>query len=76
MGVLDGKVVLVTVAARGQGRAHAVTSAPEGADVVPVGVNSDLDAAPYPLSSEEDLAKTVHPHRRAPGRLAAAWPCP
>ena len=34
MGLLDNKVVLVTGAARAMGRAHAVTSAREGADVV------------------------------------------
>lgn len=34
MGLLDGKVVLVFGAARGQGRTHALISAREGADVI------------------------------------------
>lgn len=59
MGALDGQVVLVTGAARGQGRAHAVTSAREGADVVLVDVGTDLDTVPYPLAREEDLDETV-----------------
>lgn len=34
MGMLDGKVALITGGSRGQGRAHAVTSAREGADIL------------------------------------------
>ena len=34
MGMLDGKVAFITGGARGQGRAHAVTCAREGADVI------------------------------------------
>lgn len=71
MGVLDAKVVLVTGAARGQGRAHAVTSAREGADVVLVDLDHDLDSVPYPLSREEDLAETVR-LVEALGRKASA----
>ena len=39
MGRLDGKVVLVTGAARGQGRAHAVTMAREGAEIIAVDID-------------------------------------
>ena len=35
MGLLDGRVTPITGGARGQGRAHAVTSAREGAEVIP-----------------------------------------
>jgi len=38
MGKLDGKVAFITGAARGQGRAHAVTMAREGADIAALDV--------------------------------------
>ena len=59
MGLLDGKVVLITGAARGQGRAHAVASAREGADVVLVDVASQLKTVTYDMAGEDDLARTV-----------------
>lgn len=59
MGLLDGKVALITGAARGQGRAHAVTMAREGAAIVAVDVAHDIPTAPYPLASNNDLAETV-----------------
>lgn len=59
MGRFDGKVVLITGAARGQGRSHAVRFAEEGADIVALDVCHDLDTVPYPLASPADLAETV-----------------
>lgn len=59
MGLLDGMVVLITGGARGQGRAHAVASAREGADVVLFDVASQIETAPYPLATKEDLHETV-----------------
>jgi SDR family mycofactocin-dependent oxidoreductase len=59
MGLLDGKVVLVTGAARGQGRAHAVISANEGADVVAIDVDEQIKSVHYPMATGEDLAETV-----------------
>lgn len=50
MGMLDGKVVMVTGGSRGQGRAHALTSAREGADVVIVDVTSNLSSVTYPMA--------------------------
>jgi NAD(P)-dependent dehydrogenase (short-subunit alcohol dehydrogenase family) len=58
MGLLDGKVALVTGAARGQGRSHARRLAEEGADVIAVDVCESLDWMPYPLASEADLDET------------------
>lgn len=58
MGLLDGKVIFITGAARGQGRAHAVTAAREGADVVLLDVCGQIDGMRYQLATEEDLAKT------------------
>ncbi|SDG04942.1 mycofactocin-coupled SDR family oxidoreductase [Pseudonocardia oroxyli] len=59
MGKLDGKVALVTGAARGQGRSHALKLAEEGADVIAVDVCAQIDGVPYPMSTPEDLAETV-----------------
>ncbi|MEU9823270.1 mycofactocin-coupled SDR family oxidoreductase [Pseudonocardia alni] len=70
MGLLDGKVVLVTGGARGQGRAHAVRSASEGADVVVLDVGDGAPSpAPYPLATAGDLAATVD-EVRSTGRRA------
>lgn len=59
MGLLDGKVALITGGARGQGRAHALTSAREGADVVLVDIADQLESVPYRMATQEDLAETV-----------------
>jgi SDR family mycofactocin-dependent oxidoreductase len=59
MGLLDGKVALITGAARGMGRAHATTMAREGADIVAVDIAENVESAPYPLGSSDDLAETV-----------------
>jgi SDR family mycofactocin-dependent oxidoreductase len=59
MGLLDNKVALITGGARGQGRAHAVTSAREGADVVIFDWPGKLDTVPYDLATDEDLAETA-----------------
>jgi SDR family mycofactocin-dependent oxidoreductase len=55
MGLLAGKVALVTGAARGQGRSHAVRLAQEGADVIAVDACESLAWMTYPLASPEDL---------------------
>jgi SDR family mycofactocin-dependent oxidoreductase len=59
MGLLDGRVVFITGAARGQGRSHAVTFAEEGANIVAVDICHDLDAVPYKLGTWEDLEETA-----------------
>ena len=59
MANLAGKVALVTGAARGMGRAHAVKLASEGADVIAVDVCAEFDSTDYPGATEEDLAATV-----------------
>ncbi len=55
----EDKVVLVTGAARGQGRSHAVGFAEEGARVVVCDVVKDIDSVPYEMGSREDLDATV-----------------
>jgi|tagenome__1003787_1003787.scaffolds.fasta_scaffold20855382_2 SDR family mycofactocin-dependent oxidoreductase len=59
MGRMDGKVVLITGAARGQGRAHAVRLAAEGADIIAVDLAGPVETVTYPAASPEDLAGTV-----------------
>jgi SDR family mycofactocin-dependent oxidoreductase len=59
MARLDGKVALVTGAARGQGRAHALTLARNGADIIAVDIEDDVDSVPYPMARAGDLAETA-----------------
>jgi len=59
MASLDGRVVFITGAARGQGRSHAVMCAEEGADIVGVDICEDLDVVPYPLGTAEELEETA-----------------
>jgi SDR family mycofactocin-dependent oxidoreductase len=58
-GRMEGKVVFVTGAARGQGRSHALRLAEEGADIIAVDLCEQIASNPYPLSTPEDLAETV-----------------
>lgn len=59
MGKLDGRVAFITGAGRGQGRAHAVRLAEEGADIIAVDICADLPTVPYPLASLDDLEHTA-----------------
>ncbi len=58
-GALAGKVAVISGAARGQGRSHAVRLAEEGADIIAFDICADVSSAQYPLASEADLAETV-----------------
>jgi SDR family mycofactocin-dependent oxidoreductase len=58
MGKLDGKVAVVTGAARGQGRSHAVTLAKAGADIIALDICADIGSVRYPMASQADLAET------------------
>ena len=59
MGELDNTVALVTGAARGQGRSHAVALAEQGADIIAVDICADIEAIPYSLGTKSDLDKTA-----------------
>ncbi len=56
---VDGKVIFVTGAGRGQGRAHAVRLAQEGADIICCDILEDIATNRYPLSRRSDLDDTV-----------------
>lgn len=59
-GSLDGRVALITGAARGQGRAHAIRLAREGAHVIAIDICAPVsETVPYPAATPEDLAQTA-----------------
>ncbi|MGH3804565.1 MAG: mycofactocin-coupled SDR family oxidoreductase, partial [Pseudonocardiaceae bacterium] len=68
---LAGKTAFITGAARGQGRAHAVRLAEEGANIIALDICRDLDTAPYAGSTTEDLDHTVKLVEAAGGRILA-----
>lgn len=57
---LTDRVAFITGAARGQGRAHAVRLAGEGADIIAIDIAGQLPTcAPYPSATPEDLKERV-----------------
>ncbi|HJC28301.1 MAG TPA: mycofactocin-coupled SDR family oxidoreductase [Candidatus Dietzia intestinipullorum] len=56
---LSGKVVLVTGAARGQGRAHCEAFAAAGCDVIALDLCRDIDTVPYPMADGAELEETA-----------------
>jgi (+)-trans-carveol dehydrogenase len=67
----EGKVVFVSGVARGQGRNHAIRFAQEGAHIIGFDLCHDLEHAPYPLATEDDLAETVRLVEAAGGAMHA-----
>ena len=59
MGRVSGKVALVTGAARGQGRSHAVRLAEEGADIIAVDICAQIGSVLYPMATPADLEETA-----------------
>jgi SDR family mycofactocin-dependent oxidoreductase len=59
MGRFDGRVVLITGAARAQGRSHALTLAREGADVAICDIAAPMEWAPYEPATAQDLEETA-----------------
>jgi len=58
-GRVEGKVAFVTGAARGQGRAHALRLAEEGADILAIDIDTQVEGVRYPTASAADLEETV-----------------
>jgi NAD(P)-dependent dehydrogenase (short-subunit alcohol dehydrogenase family) len=71
-GQLAGKAAFITGAARGQGRAHAVRMAEEGADIIAVDLAGPLpDSVRYPSANPDDLKETVRLVEAKGGRIMA-----
>ncbi len=58
-GRVQGKVAFITGIARGQGRAHAIKLASEGADIVGLDICAQIDSVDYAMSNPDDLQQTV-----------------
>lgn len=71
-GRLEGKVALITGAARGIGRAQAVRFAQEGADVIALDVCGPVETVSVPASTPEDLDETARLVRDAGGQIVTS----
>ena len=72
MGKLDGQVAFITGAARGQGRAHAVRMAQEGADIIGIDICQQIESVGYQMSKPDDLDETVRQVEALGQRMVAS----
>jgi SDR family mycofactocin-dependent oxidoreductase len=72
VGRVAGKKVLITGAARGMGRSHAVRLAEEGADLILVDICESLPELEYPLATPEDLAETARLAEKHGGQVVTS----
>jgi len=70
-GRLQGKVAFISGAARGQGRAHAVRMAEEGADIVAFDAAGPVPSQGAPAASVADLDETVRQVEKLDRRIVA-----
>ncbi|WP_433502549.1 mycofactocin-coupled SDR family oxidoreductase [Pseudonocardia halophobica] len=71
MGQLYGKVALVTGAARGQGRSHAIRLAEEGADVIAIDVCAPVETVEYRGATTAELDETAAEIEKLDRRVVA-----
>jgi SDR family mycofactocin-dependent oxidoreductase len=71
MGKLSGRVAFISGIARGQGRAHAVKLATEGAAIIGFDLCGQIDSVPYPMATPEDMADTIKLVEFENGRIVA-----
>jgi len=69
--MLDGKIALITGAARGQGRSHAVRLAQEGADIIAVDALVTPPWMTYRQADPDDFAETVRLVEKEGRRIVA-----
>jgi SDR family mycofactocin-dependent oxidoreductase len=67
----EGRVAVVTGAARGQGRSHAVRLAEEGADIIALDICEQIESVGAPMSTKADLEETAALVRAAGRRISA-----
>jgi (+)-trans-carveol dehydrogenase len=72
VGRVDGKVALITGAARGLGRSHAVRLAEEGADIIAVDLCAQIGTVRYEMATPDDLAETVEQVEALDRRIISA----
>ncbi|MEU7633970.1 mycofactocin-coupled SDR family oxidoreductase [Nocardia sp. NPDC049220] len=65
MSGVSEKVAVITGAARGQGRSHAMRLAEQGVDIVAVDICEPIASMPYPMATPDELAETVSLVERA-----------
>ena len=56
---LQGQVAFITGAGRGQGRAHAVRLAADGADIIALDICRDIETMDYPNATADELTETA-----------------
>jgi SDR family mycofactocin-dependent oxidoreductase len=66
------RVAVITGAARGQGRSHAVALAAEGVDIIAIDRCADIQSIPYPLATEADLDLTAEMVQDKGARIVTA----
>jgi SDR family mycofactocin-dependent oxidoreductase len=71
MELLKNRVALITGAARGQGRAHAVRLAAQGAAIVATDIGANIPELDYDLGTMDELEETVRAVEEVGGRAIA-----
>lgn len=71
MGAFQDKVVVISGAARGQGRSHTVRFAKEGARLILFDIAEQIPTIPYAMATAEDLEETVRLVKEAGGQVVS-----